>query len=121
MTIHSQAYIKVYLIYRVLFPLNLIGFIIFSVYSSKGSGSLELLKEDDPDIYCPRLKSFSFKRESGNLEYSTGMSNLGATGRLYLNCYTGKCKYMKNSTCTKRRCHKIIGIKQYVKIIKIIA
>ena len=106
LTVHSQAYAKVYLIYGVLFTLNLLGIIIFSIYSAKSSSSLGLLKEDDPDIYCPGLKSFSFTKESANLEYDQGMSNLGTTGRLYLNCYTGKCRYMKNSTCTKQRCYK---------------
>ena len=105
LTVHSQAYTKVYLIYGVLFGLNLLGFIIFSIYSAKSNASLELLKENDPDIYCPGLKSFSFTEEPANLEYATGMSNLGTTGRLYLNCYTGKCRYMKNSTCTRRRCY----------------
>ena len=105
LTVHSQAYTKVYLIYGILFALNFIGFIIFTIYSVKSSGSLELLKEDDPDIYCPGLKSFSFTEEYGNLEYATGMPNLGTTGRLYLNCYTGECRYMTNDTCIQQRCY----------------
>jgi hypothetical protein len=65
---------------------------------------LEYLIEDDPDIDLTGLESFSFARES-DIEYALGISNLGTTGRLYLNCYTGKCHYEKTYRCTKTRCH----------------
>jgi len=103
LSVHSKAYSKVYLIFDLLFVLNLGGLIIFSIYYCKSKYSLEYLIEDDPDIDLTGLKSFSFSRIS-DVEYDLGISNLGTTGKLYLNCYTGKCYYEKEYECTETRC-----------------
>ena len=103
LSVHSHAYSKVYLIYGLLFALNIGGLVIFSIYYCKSNYSLEYLIEDDPDIDLSGLKSFSFTN-AYDLEYSLGISNLGTTGRLYLHCYTGKCHYEKTYRCKKTRC-----------------
>ena len=103
LSVHSQAYSKVYLIYGLLFALNLGGLAIFSLFYCKSKYSLEYLIEDDPDIDLTGLKSFSFTKES-DLEYNLSISNLGTTGRLYLNCYTGECQFEKTYRCKKTRC-----------------
>ena len=104
LSVHSHAYSKVYLIYGLLFALNIGGLVVFSIYYCKSKYSLEYLIEDDPDIDLTGLKSFSFSKTS-DIEYSLDVSNLGTTGRLYLSCYTGKCHYEKAYRCTKTRCY----------------
>jgi len=104
LSVHSKAYSKVYLIFDLLFVLNLGGLIIFSIYYCKSKYSLEYLIEDDPDIDLTGLKSFSFTRIS-DVEYDLGISNLGTTGKLYLNCYTGECHYEGEYQCTDEICH----------------
>ena len=106
LSVHSQAYSKVYLLYVLLVVLNLGGLIIFSIYYCKSKYSLEYLIEDDPDIYVAGLESFSFGAKS-DIEYKEGVSNLGTTGKLYLKCYKGKCYYEKTYTCIKTRCYKV--------------
>ena len=103
LSVHSQAYSKVYLIYGLLFAWNLGSLIIFSVFYCKSKYSLEYLIEDDPDIDLTGLKNFSFTK-AYDVEYSLGISNLGTTGKLYLNCFTGKCHYEYSYSCTTTRC-----------------
>ena len=103
LSVHSQAYSKVYLIYGLLFALNLGGLIIFTVFYCKSKYSLVYLIEDDPDIDLTGLKSFSFTKAS-DLDYHLGKSNLGTIGRLYLNCFLGKCYYEESYSCTRTTC-----------------
>ena len=103
LSVHSYTYSKVYLIYGLLFVLNIGGLVIFSIYYCKSNYSLEYLIEDDPDIDLTGLKSFSFEK-TNDVEYSLDVSNLGNTGRLFLHCYTGKCHFKKNYRCTETRC-----------------
>ena len=103
LSVHSHAYSKVYLIYGLLFALNIGGLVIFSIYYCKSNYSLEYLIEDDPDIDLTGLKSFSFEK-TNDVEYSFDVSNLGNTGKLYLHCYTGKCHFEKTYECTVTRC-----------------
>ena len=104
LSVNYRAYSKVYLIYGLIFALNLGGLVIFSIYYCKSKYSLEYLIEDDPDIDLTGLESFSFSKEY-DIEYFLSVSNLGTTGRLYLNCYTGKCHYEKTYSCIETRCH----------------
>jgi hypothetical protein len=62
---------------------------------------LEYLIEEDPDIDLTGLKSFSFIKDS-DVEYDLNISNLGTTGRLYLDCFTGKCNYKRSYSCSHR-------------------
>ena len=53
-------------------------------------------KESYEDININFLYPFTFKENSSRPMYSPSEGNLGFTGKLYLLCYSGKCKF--NST-----------------------
>jgi len=101
--VHYQAYSKVYLIYGLVFAVNLGALVVLSISYCKSTYSLNLLEENDPDIDLTGLKGFSFDYYS-NMEYTPGMSNLGTTGNIYLDCFTGSCKYKETYTCYKESC-----------------
>lgn len=103
LSVHSHAYSKVYFIYGLVFAVNLGALVILSINYCKSTYSLSLLEENDPDIDLTGLKGFSFESYS-NMEYSPEMSNLGTTGRLYLDCFLGKCEYKERYTCYKESC-----------------
>ena len=103
LSVHSHAYSKVYLLYGLVFVVNLGALVVSSINYCKSTYSLELLEETDPDIDLTGLKSFSFDSFS-NMKYSPEMSNLGTTGKLYLDCFTGKCEYKETYTCYKESC-----------------
>lgn len=63
------------------------------------------LEENDPTIDLSGIIDFSFDyNPSINLEYTQNMSNLGFTGNLILDCYKGKCNYIKTYKCIKEQC-----------------
>jgi len=101
--VHSRAYSKVNLLYGLLLGLNLLSLIICTIYYCINKYSFENFIEDDPDIDLTGLKSFSFTGKY-DLYYKADLSNLGTTGKLYFDCYTGKCKYEKTYSCTKETC-----------------
>ena len=103
LSVHSHAYSKVYLLYGLVFTVNLAALVVLSINYCKSTYSLDLLEENDPDIDLTGLKSFSFISKS-NMEYYPGMSNLGDTGKLYFDCFSGECKYREEYTCYKERC-----------------
>ena len=74
LTVNFKAYSKVYLIYSLIFVLNLGGLIIFSFFYCKSKYSLEYLIEEDPDIDLTGLESFSFIKDS-DVEYDLNISN----------------------------------------------
>ena len=103
LSVHSHAYSKVYLLYGLVFVVNLGALVVLSINYCKSTYSLELLEENDPDIDLTGLQGFSFGSYS-NMEYSPEMSNLGTTGKLYFDCFTGKCEYKERYTCYKESC-----------------
>lgn len=103
LTVHSTAYSKVYFLYGLVFAINLGALVVLSINYCKSTYSLEFLEENDPDIDLTGLKGFSFDSYS-NMEYYPEMSNLGTTGKLYMDCFTGKCEYKEKYTCYKESC-----------------
>ena len=103
LTVHSQAYSKVYFLYGLVFTINIGALVVLSFNYCKSTYSLELLEENDPDIDLTGLKGFSFESYS-NMEYYPEMSNLGTTGKLFMDCFTGKCEYKETYTCYKESC-----------------
>ena len=102
--IHPRAHTKAFLIFFILFLLNLISLIIYTVNYCLSKYSLDYLIEDDPVIDLTGLKSFSFS-SSENKEYFPSISNLGTTGKLYFDCFVGKCKYEEEYECDRTECH----------------
>ena len=51
------------------------------------------LQENDPDIYLTGISELSFNYSSNRIEYLPDEPNLGTTGELIYDCYSGKCKY----------------------------
>lgn len=51
-----------------------------------------ILQENDPNIDLSGIKDISFNSFDKRLEYQPGISNLGETGQLILDCYTGFCR-----------------------------
>ncbi|MBO6243509.1 MAG: hypothetical protein J6O41_02940 [Clostridia bacterium] len=109
--VHSKAYSKIYLLYGLLLGLTLVTFLIFTIYYCVSEYSFEYFIEDDPDIDLSGLKSFSFVAKY-DIDYSPSVSNLGTTGKLYMDCYTGKCKYQTSYSCTQRICTQTDDDKQ---------
>ena len=103
LSVHSHAYSKVYLLYGLVFTVNLAALVVLSINYCKSTYSLEFLEENDPDIDLSGLKSFSFDPKI-NSEYFDGMSNLGDTGKLYFDCFSGECEYKRTYSCTKEKC-----------------
>ena len=58
-----------------------------------------ILEEHDPDIDLSGIKFISFYLYDYMLEYEPGMSNLGETGKLILDCYTGYCSECVDNDC----------------------
>lgn len=106
--VHSKAYSKVYIFYSFLFAIHIISFIIGTVNYCRSRYKLEYLEENNPDIDLTGIKSFDFKYESDyyilNDDYYYGKPDLGNTGKVYLVCYEGKCKYSYDDTCTREVC-----------------
>ena len=50
-----------------------------------------ILQENDPNIDLSGIKDISFYSIDKRIEYQPGMSNLGETGQLIFDCYTGFC------------------------------
>lgn len=103
LSVHSRAEPKVCVFFIILIIIDLAALIIFTVNYCFSKYSLDYLIENDPDIDLTGLRGFSFI-ERGNEPYSPSISNLGTTGKIYFDCYEGKCKYEKKYTCEKTRC-----------------
>ena len=52
---------------------------------------LIILEENDPDIDLSGIKDILFYSSNKRQEYQPEMSNLGETGELIFDCYTGYC------------------------------
>ena len=65
--------------------------------------SLDYLVEDDPEIYLTLLSRMDFS-DYGSTAYVEGMSNLGFTGKLMLDCYEGVCYYEYKYDCSYEEC-----------------
>ena len=106
--VHSRAISKVYIFYIFVFAINIISFIIGTVNYCLSRYSLKYLEENDPDIDLTGIKSFSFNYipSKANNEYYYGITNLGNTGKIYLVCYKGVCKYYTEYDCSKTVCEE---------------
>ena len=98
-----HSYGKVYILCCLVFVVNIIALIFLTVNYCLSKYSLEYLLENDPDIDLTGLSGFSFSQTT-NDEYSPTMSNLGTTGKIYFDCYTGSCTYKKSYSCKKTKC-----------------
>ena len=102
--VHPRAYNKAIVIYSLAFITNLVSLILMTINYCRSVYSLDLLEENDPDIDLTGIKKFSFSAGSIQ-EYKPSLPNLGDTGRLFLNCYTGKCTYVEYYTCYYEECY----------------
>ena len=96
--VHPRAYNKACILFILAFLANFVSLILMTINYCRSTYSLDYLEENDPDIDLTGIKYFSFS--SGNSkEYSPSLPNLGNTGSLFLNCYTGKCTYVEEYIC----------------------
>ena len=105
--VHTKAISKVYIFYGLLFGINIISFVIGTVNYCLSRYNLKYLGEDDPDIDLTGIKSFDFIQDTYNYlntDYYEGKPNLGNTGKIYIVCYDGKCKYGRDDICTRTEC-----------------
>jgi len=58
------------------------------------------MEENNPDIDLTGIRSFQFSSSLDAYEYKPGMSNLGKTGKLYLDCFIGECITSTEEDCT---------------------
>lgn len=96
--VNIESYNKVYILYSIIFSINIILWTISTVNYCKSVYSLDYMEENNPDIDLTGISSFEFI-SSNFMEYSDGMSNLGTTGKIFFDCYEGECHYKKRSTC----------------------
>ena len=101
--VNYESYNKVYILYSIIFSINIILWTISTVNYCKSVYSLHYMEENNPDIDLTGISSFEFI-SSNFMEYSDGMSNLGTTGKIFFDCYEGECHYKKRSTCYRKSC-----------------
>ena len=75
--VHPKAYNKVYVFYYIILALNFILFILATIN------------------YC-----LDFWASLDTYEYSPRMSNLGNTGKIYLDCFLGECVFTHTYDCS---------------------
>ena len=97
--VYPRAYNKVYVFYFTILVLNLILFALVNLNYCLSFYTLNYMEEKDPDIDLTGIQSFQFISPT-NYEYSPGMSNLGKTGKIYLDCFVGQCVTTTTSDCT---------------------
>lgn len=68
------------------------------------SSVLSKLEEINPDIPIIALQGFEFKNIS-NISYKPGISNLGSTGQLELDCFYGICSRYIKRVCEEEYCY----------------
>ena len=85
--------------------LGIFTFIFICIAYGKSVGMNKLI-ENDPDRNITSLSSFDFYDYTPE-EYSPDLPNLGTTGRLYYNCYSGICTKYVEKTCEKEVCEKV--------------
>ena len=85
------SFIKILLIIMIILSLVLFIYTIvfISIISSKVK-KREINRIEDINISC--FKSFNFIDDSTKPQYNPDTENLGLTGRLYLNCTSGRCR-----------------------------
>ena len=98
----KESYNKVYILYSIIFSINIILWIISTVNYCRSVYSLNYIEENNPDIDLTGISSFEFISRNF-MEYSDGMSNLGTTGKIFFDCYEGECYYKKRYSCRKKR------------------
>ena len=98
--VHLKAIDKFYFFYWIIVGIFVITLILSTINYCLIHYSLEFLEENDPDIDVGGLRTFSFNRHYKSFEYSPGISNLGTTGKISVDCYLGKCKVLiEDKTC----------------------
>ena len=104
--VHEKAQDKALIIYCSITLITLTLFITVTINFARSIHSLEYFEEHDPDIDLSGVKSFSFNYNDRYFpEYYKGMPNFGTTGKIYYDCYTGKCKYYEEYDCSYEDCY----------------
>jgi hypothetical protein len=98
--VHQKAYNKVYVFYFIILSLNAILFILVTVNYCLSFYTFNYREENDPDIEITGIQSFNFVSSLDSFEYSPGMSNLGNTGKIYLDCFVGECAFSYTYDCS---------------------
>ena len=98
--VHPKAYNKVYVFYYIILSLNLILFILVTINYCLSFYTFNYMEENDPDINITGIKSFNFVSSLDSFEYSPRMSNLGNTGKIYLDCFVGECTFSYTYDCS---------------------
>ena len=102
--VHPKAYNKVYIFYYIILTINLILFILVTINYCLSFYSFNYKEENDPSIDITGIKSFNFVSSLDTFEYSPGMSNLGNTGKIYLDCFIGECIFSYTYDCDDGSC-----------------
>ena len=89
--VYPKAYNKVYVFYYIILGLNLILFALVTINYCLSFYTLNYMEENNPDIDLTGIQSFQFSSSLDDYEYKPGMSNLGKTGKIYLDCFIGEC------------------------------
>ena len=88
----------IYIFYIILAVLSLVSFSFTIVNYIRSIQITESVEQEDPDIYITGLKKVEFNHKLES-EYHEGMSNLGNTGDIKINCFLGTCKYDFKKLC----------------------
>ena len=97
------SFIKILLIIMIILSLVLFIYTIvfISIISSKVK-KREINRIEDINISC--FKSFNFIDDSTKPQYNPDTENLGLTGRLYLNCTSGRCRKVETVETFEEEC-----------------
>ena len=102
--VHPKVYPKVYAFIAIILTLALINLIISIINYSIVSNKLDYLEENDPDLIITGLSFFQFLEKKNPKEYNISEPNLGSTGKIIFDCFSGECTFKQASTCYKTKC-----------------
>ena len=102
--VHPKANLKIYILIGIIQAISLTKLIISIINYSKISNKINNFEENDPDIIITGLSSIQFLEKKNPEEYNISEPNLGSTGKIILDCFSGECNFRESSTCYKTVC-----------------
>ena len=104
--VHPKANLKIYILIGLIQVLSITKLIISIINYSNISNKINNFEENDPDIIITGLSSIQFLEKKNPEEYNVSEPNLGSTGKIILDCFSGECIFRELTTCYKTVCKK---------------
>ena len=104
--VHPKANLKIYILIGIIQAISLTKLIISIINYSNISNKINHFEENDPDIIITGLSSIQFLEKKNPEEYNVSEPNLGSTGKIILDCFSGECIFRELTTCYKTVCKK---------------